>query len=610
MEKREEEGETKSEIKGNKMLDARGARERERRRFFRKTKKTLDLTTKEKKLPSFFNNETPTNSAQGHRGGQGQRAQDQRCRGKEDYWWWWWWRERWRKRNTFSPLTHPPRPSKKKNSLSFQHQQTAVKLFAEHIDAPRNPAKDLLSHYALRLAYCRTDELRRWLLLHETELFRARFRALLPDERSAFIAGVGGGTSNRPRLPVRPLSAAEFEAHRPNLAAVAEANAFGADARRFAADVAAGAARAADFFAAPFEEVPDLVAGRRCLLVAGEAIVSKHDAGSIVSSAFRAGLSAGLAAAARAWGGGGGAANAAPSSSSSASASSCSRRKEGGIAASEADRLAPVVESLSQRYLGLDWNASETKNAGDGIATAADVRKMDAARSLPLCMSSMLAGLDRDKHLKHKGRLQLGLFLKGAGLPLEEAMRFWRDGFGNLAGDDFDKRYAYGIRFNYGKEGKRADYTPYSCVKIVTTPVDAGDCAGCPYKTQSPEVLANLLSSRLKLSAGDVSAVVARARQGHYQLACASAWEAVHEGKELDSGVNHPNQYFDASRRAAREVREKKAEEGGGGGVKKEGGGEEAVQAKEAAAKEAEAAGGAAIAVKKEPAAATPAAAP
>ena len=281
-----------------------------------------------------------------------------------------------------------------------------------------------------------------------------------------------------------------------------------------------------------------------------------------------------------------------------------------GIAASEADRLAPVVESLSQRYLGLDWNASETKNAGDGIATAADVRKMDAARSLPLCMSSMLAGLDRDKHLKHKGRLQLGLFLKGAGLPLEEAMRFWRDGFGNLAGDDFDKRYAYGIRFNYGKEGKRADYTPYSCVKIVTTPVDAGDCAGCPYKTQSPEVLANLLSSRLKLSAGDVSAVVARARQGHYQLACASAWEAVHEGKELDSGVNHPNQYFDASRRAAREEREKKAEEGGGGGVKKEGGGEEAVQAKEAAAKEAEAAGGAAIAVKKEPAAATPAAAP
>lgn len=375
---------------------------------------------------------------------------------------------------------------------------------------------------------------------------------------------------------------------------MAEANAFGAEARRFAADVASGAARAADFFAAPFEEVPDLVAGRRCLLVAGEAVVSKHDAGSIVSSAFRSGLSAGLAAAARAWGSGG-----APSAS--ASSASCGRQKEGGggVAASEADRLAPVVESLSQRYLGLDWNASETaKMACDGIATAADVRKMDAARSLPLCMSSMLSGLDRDKHLKHKGRLQLGLFLKGAGLPLEEAMRFWRDGFGNLAGDDFDKRYAYGVRFNYGKEGKRADYTPYSCVKIVTTPVDSGDCAGCPYKTQSPEVLANMLGSGLRLAASEVSAVVARARQGHYQLACASTWEAVHGGKELESGVNHPNQYFDASRRWAREEREKK--EGEGGGVKKEGEGEKA-------AKEAEA-GGAAVTVKREPAAPTAAA--
>jgi len=491
-----------------------------------------------------------------------------------------------------------PSQRRKKNSTKKRiKQQTAVKLFAEHIDAPRNPAKDLLSHYALRLAYCRTDELRRWLLLHESELFRARFRALLPDERSAFVAGVGSSPSSssspssRARLPVRPLSAAEFEAHRPRLAAVAEANAFGAEARRFAADVAAGAARSADFFAAPFEEVPDLVAGRRCLLVAGEAIVSKHDAGSIVSSAFRAGLSAGLAAAARAWGASSGAAGGGASSSCGGGG-----RKEGGVAASEADRLAPVVESLSQRYLGLDWSASEAaKNAGDGIATAADVRKLDAARSLPLCMSSMLAGLDRDRHLKHKGRLQLGLFLKGAGLPLEEAMRFWRDGFGNLAGDDFDKRYAYGVRFNYGKEGKRADYTPYSCVKIVTTPVDSGDCAGCPFKTQAPDALAALLRSRLGLGAGAAAAAAARAGRGHYQLACASAWEAVHGGKELDSGVNHPNQYFDAARRAAREEREK---EGGGEGVKKEG------------AEAAEAAGDAAVAIKKEPDAAAAAAAP
>lgn len=45
------------------------------------------------------------------------------------------------------------------------------------LDAEDSVLKDQASHFVLRLAYCRTEELRRWFLTQESELFRARFSA-------------------------------------------------------------------------------------------------------------------------------------------------------------------------------------------------------------------------------------------------------------------------------------------------------------------------------------------------------------------------------------------------------------------------------------------------
>ena len=67
----------------------------------------------------------------------------------------------------------------------FRPDQVAAKaleLFEAHMRSglakDEAQRKDSVSHYVLRLAYCRTDELRRWFLAQECDLFKARFNTL------------------------------------------------------------------------------------------------------------------------------------------------------------------------------------------------------------------------------------------------------------------------------------------------------------------------------------------------------------------------------------------------------------------------------------------------
>ncbi len=99
--------------------------------------------------------------------------------------------------------------------------------------------------------------------------------------------------------------------------------------------------------------------------------------------------------------------------------------------------------------------------------------------------------LSTNYHLKHNGRLQYGLFLKGLGLSLEDSLNFWKKHFcKKIPEDKFDKEYAYNIRHNYGKEGKRQDYPSWSCEKIQgLPPIGPGQTHGCPFRTYGEEKL-------------------------------------------------------------------------------------------------------------------------
>ncbi|CAN0907622.1 Probable DNA primase large subunit [Linum grandiflorum] len=320
-----------------------------------------------------------------------------------------------------------------------------------HPQASEVSNKDIISHFVLRLVYCRTEDLRKWFLSMETTLFRHRFRLQNADAQRALLSEF--------HLPYKAVSAEEFE--------VIFSSCLYADVTLllffFAAD--------AIFYKVPFEEVPELVAGRRVFLRLGYAYVAMSQVVSLVATQFRSLLSKALTLTNRKW--------------------------ISSIREQERDRLTPLRE---------------------------------------------------DHHLKHWGRMQLGRFLKGVGLKLDDALAFWKAEFSQKVGAErFDKEYAYSIRHNYGKEGKRMDYAPYSCQKIISLTPSVGDHHGCPYRHFSQD---NLRAALCKMGVGSsgVEDVMDKVRNKHYQLACTLTFEAIH-GCQNDAGINHPNQYFSDSQK-------------------------------------------------------------
>jgi DNA primase large subunit len=141
-----------------------------------------------------------------------------------------------------------------------------------------------------------------------------------------------------------------------------------------------------------------------------------------------------------------------------------------------------------------------------------------ADKTFPLCMQILHKNLSNSSHLKHFGRLQYGLFLKGIGLSLDESILFWKNKFKNITHDKFEKEYSYNIRHSYGKEGKRNDYIPWSCTRIqkLQTP-SASEHHGCPYQVYSEDKLKSVLFD-LKFKELDVLKILEKKRNNEYSV--------------------------------------------------------------------------------------------
>lgn len=298
--------------------------------------------------------------------------------------------------------------------------------------------KDHIAHFILRLAYCRTEELRRWFVARECELFKMRFIVMRnPEAIEAFF--------KHNNLCYTSISNDEKDNLMPFLR----------DSTRTEGPVNIENIK---FYKVKFLEVLDLVRTRKVYLNGGYAYIPHTDFVSVLLAQYKTHLKQSLAVA-------------------------CHHLGE----IEQDERLVSLLKGLHQSYAGNDY--SNTK-------AAVPIETLDSlsVKSFPLCMRQVHEYLRSAHHLKHGGRLQYGLFIKGIGVTLEDSLRFWREEFTKIMDlDKFEKQYAYNVRYNYGKEGSKKNYTPYSCMKIISNTVGPGDCHGCPYKHCDASVLKNRL---------------------------------------------------------------------------------------------------------------------
>lgn len=360
---------------------------------------------------------------------------------------------------------------------------------------------DVCSHFILRAAYSRTEDLRRWFLTHECHLFRHRCEKATSSSRGTQFFLSKSGAQFELLSEKEKIKSREFLLSFPD-----------ANPATFATTT---------YFKIPFLQALELVRTRQAYIHKGFAYVPSNKLISIIVARYRMNLSRSLAIAA----------NAFPHM------------------VSESSRMAPLLKNMNQQYIGNDFSSMDGDN--DHSLTNQNIDQI-ANRSMPLCMRQAHKGLKNDHKLKHFARLQYGLFLKGAGMSYEDSLVYFQRMFSLITSDQFQKNYSYNIRHMYGKEGKRANYTPYSCTKIILgAPPRSGEHHGCPFRHYDESNLESLLSS-MKISRPDIDQIVSLKQDEHYNLACLKHFESEHpdamqRGTSLEGVGNHPNQWFKAS---------------------------------------------------------------
>ena len=415
---------------------------------------------------------------------------------------------------------------------SEEMQAVIEKLLRQYLpERPRDEAqlaedrrKDYLSRHLLCLMYSRNVDLQRWLLQQEDRLFKHRFNAMGMDNRAKVMGELGAACKN--------ITQEEYEEMQDGLMAVFGGSNMNMQEHSYSTKNPEYFHKVSEpwqyIYELPFEKVSTLVRGRKVLLKRGNAYVLSRDLDAYASVHFSRRLSHEL------------------------------KRNQArfyNIVFEEEERLGPLLMSMPDGYV------HPVFEGGGEVALKDLPARMDA--SAPLCMwnpYNKITSRTERTHLKYFARMQLNLFLKGIGVTLEQVLVFWKREFmiGGMSGEKFEREYAYNFKHQYGEAGSRIKYKPFCCQQLIHSSPDTSGTAGCAYKHYRPADLQNALNG-MRLKTEVVTAVMNKAKEGQYQLACTMVYEARHACGQIAAStkatgvgkkecVEHPNEYFKNSR--------------------------------------------------------------
>eukprot|EP00916_Digyalum_oweni_P024289 GHVL01040143.1.p1 GENE.GHVL01040143.1~~GHVL01040143.1.p1 ORF type:complete len:490 (-),score=61.25 GHVL01040143.1:287-1756(-) len=368
---------------------------------------------------------------------------------------------------------------------------------------------DKISHFINRVAFCVDREKQDWFVKNEATLMEFRLTQLLKNS--------SGGLRDEMREESLKKLGVDYPLVPPNECVDVE------DLTSTNKDVDKRI-----FYRVPFEQATYLVRSRRCVVRGGDAFVPQTELARITLAKFRRWLS-----------------------------NSMESMGKGILEEFRRDsKIGLVLRSLPIFNTGLEF--TEEDKSPEERVTLHNIDEI-SKRSFPPCARSLFDTLRKTHHLKHEGRQQLRLFLKGCGMTMEDQLILWRGEFGKIMEDSKLKEHVYNIRHTYGAEGSRKSYTPGPCGRIISMPPPSSGCVhGCPFRHSSIPALKTQLK-QYGLNEESFMSIKTLVEQHHYQLACVEFFKQSHPENQGEGVGNHPNTYFSLSRQ---NILEKQADSG------------------------------------------------